>query len=87
MGVSMDDVRETIRSFILEEFLPGERPSALSDTTPLVTGGILDSLASLKLVTFLEERYDVEVEAHEANVDNLDTVSDIANLVRSKLSE
>jgi acyl carrier protein len=87
MGGAMDDVRVAVRDYILEEFLPGETPDALTDTTPLVTGGILDSLASLKLVAFLEEQYGIEVQAYETNVDNLDTITDIEALVRSKLSE
>jgi acyl carrier protein len=81
----MNDVREAVRGYILEAFLPGEKPEALSDDTPLVTGGILDSLASLKLVAFLEESYGIDVQAHEANVDNLDTISAIEALVRAKL--
>jgi acyl carrier protein len=80
----MDAVKEVVKQYILDEFLPGELPDELTDTTALVTGGILDSLATLKLVAFLEERYGIELQAHEANVENLDTISDIANLVRSK---
>jgi acyl carrier protein len=80
----MDDLKGSIRDYILEEFLPGENPSALTDTTPLITGGILDSLATVKLVAHLEERYGVVVEAHEMTADYLDTVDSIANLVQSK---
>jgi acyl carrier protein len=80
----MDDLKGSIRDYILEEFLPGENPSALTDTTPLITGGVLDSLASVKLVAHLEERYGVVVEAHEMTADYLDTVDSIAQLVQSK---
>jgi acyl carrier protein len=48
----MQDIKETIKVYILEEFLPGEDPAELTDSTPLITGGILDSLATLKLVYF-----------------------------------
>jgi acyl carrier protein len=80
----MDDVRTTVRQFLLEEFLPGEDPSLLADTTPLVTGGILDSIATMKLAVFLEERFHIQVEAHEMSVDHLNTVTDIVQLVESK---
>jgi acyl carrier protein len=83
--LSMQDVKEIIRGYILEEFLPGENPAELTDSTPLITGGILDSLATLKLVAFLEERFKIKIQAHETMVDYLDTVSDIAQLVSSKL--
>jgi len=39
-----------LAAYILKEFLPGEDPNELTDATPLVTGGILDSLATLKLI-------------------------------------
>ena len=77
-------MKQAIKGYILEEFLPGENPAALTDSTPLITGGILDSLATIKLVAFLEERFQVQIQAHETMVDYLDTVSDIAQLVSSK---
>lgn len=81
----MDSVREGVRSYILEEFLPGENPAALTDATPLITGGVLDSLATLKLVSFLEEHFKIEIQAHEVDVEHTNTIADIAALVRSKL--
>jgi acyl carrier protein len=81
----MDAIKDAVKSYILKEFLPGEDANELTDNTPLVTGGILDSLATLKLVSFLEEQYGIAVQAHEADVEHLDTVQDIAALVRSKM--
>ena len=79
------EIRDTVRAFILDQFLPGEDPDALRDDTPLVTGGILDSIATLKLVAYVEEKYDIELEAHEADAEHLNTISDISSLVQSKL--
>jgi acyl carrier protein len=81
----MPEVKETVRDYILGEFLPGTRAAELTDSTPLITGAILDSLATLQLVAFLEERFGIEVKAHEASVDHLNTLNDIEALVRSKL--
>jgi acyl carrier protein len=81
----MDNTKQVIKSYILDEFLPGEDPSLLTDTTPLVTGGILDSLATLKLVAFLQERFNIDIEAHETSVDYLNTLPDLERLVQSKL--
>ena len=82
--LSMQEVREIIKGYILQEFLPGENPAELTDSTPLITGGILDSLATIKLVVFLEQRFQIKIEAHETMADYLDTVTDIAKLVNSK---
>jgi acyl carrier protein len=78
-------IMSATKSFILKEFLEGEDPDELTEDVELISSGILDSLATLKLVTFLENEYDVKIEAHEADEDNLNTLSDIANLVESKL--
>jgi acyl carrier protein len=81
----MDDVRQTVKAFVLENFLPGEDPRNLTDQTELKESGILDSLSTLKLVSFLEERYKVEFEANDLEAGNLSTVESIERLVKSKL--
>lgn len=83
--LSMQEVKEIIKGYILKEFLPGENPAELTDSTPLITGGILDSLGTIKLVVFLEERFQIKIEAHETMADYLDTIADIAQLVSSKI--
>jgi acyl carrier protein len=80
----MNHIIDAVHTFILDEFLPGEDPSQLTETTPLISGGILDSLATIKLVTFLEERFTITIQAHEADADHMDTLADIAKLVASK---
>jgi acyl carrier protein len=79
------EIKDTVKEYLLRECLPGEDPEQLFDSTPLVTGGILDSLATLKLVSFLEDHFRIHLQAHEANVDHLDNIALIASLVQSKL--
>ena len=79
-----DEITKAVKDFILREFLPGENPDELTETTPLITGGVLDSIATLKLVLFIEERFAITLEAHEANREHLDTIADVARLVLSK---
>jgi acyl carrier protein len=82
----MDAVRNEVKEFILEEFLPGESPDELTDETPLITGGILDSLATIKLVAHLEKSYGIELSPHETGIDYLNSLTDIARLVEAKRS-
>lgn len=74
----------TIKNFIMEEFLPGEDPDELTETTPLISGGILDSIATLKLVMFMEERFKVSFAPHEVDKENLDDLNRITRLLQSK---
>ncbi|MBX6311392.1 MAG: acyl carrier protein [Isosphaeraceae bacterium] len=80
----MSAIESAVREFLLREFLPGEDPSELTDQTPLITGGILDSISTLRLVTFLEEHFGVTIEAHEAGIDHLDSIGQIVQLIASK---
>ena len=82
-----DNIKHSVKYFILDKFLPGENPEELTDSTPLITGGILDSVATLKLVAFLEEQFGVTFRPHETDVEHLNTLADIAALVREKLDE
>ena len=84
MAATANPVIEQVKSFILREFLPGEDANELKADTPLMTAGILDSIATLKLVTFLESEFNISVEAHEVDAENLNTLSLIAALVASK---
>jgi acyl carrier protein len=80
------DIKAPIKAFILNEFLPGEEASALTDETPLISTGILDSISLLKLVTFLEAQFGITLQAHETGIEHLNTLDDIARLVISKKS-
>lgn len=79
-----DELMQKIKTFIMEEFLPGEDPDELTETTPLISGGILDSIATLKLVMFVEEQYSVSFAPHEVDKENLDNLVSIVRLIRSK---
>ena len=79
-----DTVTPRIKDFIMKEYLPGENPDELTETTPLISGGILDSIATLKLVMFLEEQFDVSFAPHEIDKENLDDLARIVRLLRTK---
>ena len=78
------EIKAAVQEFILQEFLPGEDPAELTDALPLITGRILDSLATLKLVAFLEDTYGFEFAAHEVGAANLDTIELIAGFVAAR---
>jgi acyl carrier protein len=83
----MDHIKAVVKQYILNEFLPGEDSGYLTDSVHLIRDQILNSLATLQLVAFLEKQFGIRLEAHEANPDNLDTLADIATLVEQKLQE
>jgi acyl carrier protein len=83
--MSVDEIIRKVREYVAVQFLEPEDRGSLTESTPLVTGGILDSLASLKLAGFLEKEFGVKVQSYELNVDNFDSLGAIAALVLKKL--
>jgi len=79
------EIMKTMRAFILREFLPGEDEAELTPDTPLITSKILDSISTIQLVTFLEETYGIEFQAHEITEDHLDNLTSAASLIVQKL--
>ena len=79
-----ENIKQQVKQYILDTFLPGEDPSELTDDLPLISGGILDSIATLKLIMFIEETFGVTLEAHEADKEHLNTINQIADLISER---
>lgn len=75
------DVKSEVRAFILSEFLPGEKDENLTNDLGLISEGIIDSIGTLRLVSFLEEKFGVSIAAHEVDEQHLDTIDLIAATV------
>ena len=72
---------DTIRQFILTRYLPGETADNLRDDTPLRSSGILDSLATLSLISFLEEQFKIEIP--DEDTEQIKTVKDATNYIKT----
>jgi acyl carrier protein len=81
----MHDVSGDVKGYILSKLLPGESPEALQPDTELIRSGVLDSLATLGLIAYLEERFGIELGPQDMDAGNLATIADIERLVRSRL--
>jgi acyl carrier protein len=72
-----------IREFLRKRF-PLVRERALSDDDSLLESGAVDSLGVLDIVTFLEEKFGIQVADEELDPGNFDSVSSLARLVEGK---
>lgn len=77
----MDDLKRTILDYVVREYLEDGDDRTLDATTPLITGGIVDSFSMVSLKRFLERRYGITIPDAEATPDAFDTVERIAILV------
>ncbi len=80
------DIKTPVRQFIAQNVLLGVHQTKIEDATPLVTGGLIDSIGMIGLVAFLEANFKVEFDPREINVHNLDTLQLIEELIRKKLA-
>jgi acyl carrier protein len=80
------EIETEIREFVAAQYLPDASAEAITDTMPLITSGIIDSIGMLGLVDFIESSYAIEFMPREIDVHALDTVERIASLIRAKLS-
>lgn len=77
------ETKADLRRYILESFPAGG--IKLEDSTPLITGGLIDSVGMISLVRFIEQRYKIEFRPKEIDAHRLDTIDAIAELIQGKL--
>ena len=58
-----DQIEAIVKDYLLSEFLPGEDPAELTNDMPLISSKIIDSIAAIKLVSFLEAQFGIEIQA------------------------
>jgi acyl carrier protein len=74
-------LRPELIRFIREELAGDSEAEAITEDAPLIDRGIIDSMALMRLVTFIEERTGVRIPDDEVMPDNFQTVADIEEMV------
>ena len=71
---------------ILQEYFSSQSDKGkdLDPVASLIEKGLLDSMAIVKLISFLEERFRVELSDDEFDPDHFETITAIAELVARK---
>ena len=74
-------IKKIVESFICSELVSGGFEDTVPDDARLISDGIIDSMASLRLVSFLEETFDVSIKTYQLSANHLDTLDLIAKTV------
>ena len=72
-----------VTSYVRDELARSE-PAGLGPTDSLISSGVLDSIGLLRLVLFLEERFQVKVGDGDLVPDNFETIERIVSFVESR---
>ncbi|WP_455389667.1 hypothetical protein [Petrachloros mirabilis] len=75
---------ETVRKYILHNFLFTDDEGALSNKESLIQKGVIDSTGALEVINFLEDTFCIRVEDAEMVPENLDSVDRIVQYVWRK---
>lgn len=78
------DVKDRIRRFIVEEVLYDEGRQVANDQELL--GDVLDSLALLQLVDYVERQFGIEVEDDDMVPENFRSLDALERYVRARAS-
>ena len=84
--MSSEEIRDKIRTFLVENFLVLDEATELDDGESLLEMGIIDSKGVLELVGFLEQTFGLGVQDQEVIPENFDTVDNVVTYVAGKLA-
>ena len=77
-------IDNVIKEHVIQEFLQDRSEVELTDDTKLIDENILDSLGIFLLMSFMEERFDIQIEPDEVTLENFETVRALSRLVQWK---
>jgi len=77
----MNDLSTKIKEFIITEVNPELNLTHIDDGEPLIESGIVDSLGVLKIMSFLDESFGVDLGSEEIKLENFRDVRTICELV------
>ncbi len=78
----MDELTKVVRDYIMKEYLEEGDEREITETTRLISGGIVDSFSMVSLKRFLERKYSIKIPDADATPQAFDTVESIVALVR-----
>lgn len=79
----MSDIKDVVLEYIKEEYLDDDEDEMeLTFTSPLITGGIVDSFSMVSLKRFLETKYKIQIPDAKATPEAFDSVENILVLLK-----
>ncbi len=77
---------DPVRGFVVSELCDDEAPEGLSESTLLIEEGILDSLGIFEIVGWIEETYNLDIQAEDVVIEHFRTITDISGFIHKQIS-
>ncbi|MBP1887963.1 MULTISPECIES: acyl carrier protein [Sinorhizobium] len=79
-----ETIKDSVKAFIIENFLFGDTSYELADTASLIENDIIDSTGVLELVAFIEDRFGIAMADADIVPANLDSLARISAFIAAK---
>jgi acyl carrier protein len=79
-------IESEVRDFIATELSWDGSSEDLVADYPLLEKEVVDSLGIFKIISFLESKYDIEIDDEELVPENFETIEKISGLVSTKVA-
>jgi acyl carrier protein len=80
-----EEIKEIVLKYVIEEYAEDENDE-ITYSTPLISGGIVDSFSMVSLKRFLENKYKISIPDEKASPEAFDSVNKITDLVLEFIS-
>jgi len=78
------EIKQRVNQFFLDDILREDNGFELQDTSNLIEGGIIDSLGIMKLLSFIEQTFQIQISNDELVPENFETIERICALITDK---
>ena len=77
----MDEMKKMVLDYVKREYLEEDDDREVTETTKLISGGIVDSFSMVSLKRFLEKKHGIQIPDADATPEAFDTINSIVDLV------
>ncbi|MGD9380313.1 MAG: acyl carrier protein [candidate division WOR-3 bacterium] len=77
-----EDLKTLIIDYVKREYLEEDSEEEVTENTPLISSGIVDSFSMVSLKTFLEKKFSIKIPDDKATPEAFDTVNNMINLLK-----
>jgi acyl carrier protein len=82
-----EDPKKLIIDYVKKEYLEEDSGMDVTENTPLISSGIVDSFSMVSLKMFLEKKFNVKIPDEKATPEAFDTVNNIIKLLKEYVKE
>jgi len=76
--------KDQLRGYIFSELARDNHSGNLSDDDSLVENGVIDSVAIVQLLSFIEDNFAISIEDEELIPENFETINAMYSLIQQK---